>query len=140
MEQIALNHIIQKLDEELNQLKSKRESSIIQAETAAGICQLALDEIRKLVIKNGFKSEEEEIHFFKFEKPKVLSKYIYYVKLFEIESHRYNAASKFQIKYLNQFSKDLHKYLGVNNQFCQYYWGNKTTLDKFYFLRENSNY
>lgn len=34
----------------------------------------------------------------------------------------------------------MHKYLNDNIQFCQYYWGNKTSLDKFYFLRENSNY
>lgn len=140
MDAKTLTEIIRKLDEELTQLKSKQQSSLINAETAVGICQLALDQLRKLVIKNGFDTEEEEIHFFKYVKPKVLGKYIYYVQLFEIESHRYNAAPKFQIKYLNQFSKDLHKYLEENIQFCQYYWGDKTKLDKFYFLRENSNY
>ena len=140
MKRQALKQIIQNLDDELFRIDRKSTSILIYAETAAGFCQLALDEIRKLVIKNGFESEHEEIHFFKYIKPKVLGKYIYYVQLFEIESHRYNASSKFQIKYLNQISKDLHKYLNDNIQFCQYYWGNKTSLDKFYFLRENSNY
>ena len=140
MEKSILKKIINKLDEELTNLDSLQKSPIIYAETATGICQMALDEIRKLVIKAGFKSEQEEIHFFKHIKPKVLGKYIYYVQLFEIESHRFNASTKFQIKYLNQVSKDLHKYLNDNIQFCQYYWGNKTSLDKFYFLRENSNY
>ena len=140
MDAKTLNQIIQKMDEELLQLKSQPKSLLIEAETAAGVCQLALDEIRKLVIKNGFESEAGEIHFFKNVKPKILSRYIYYVQLFEIESHRYNASTKFQIKYLNQTLKQLHQYLDENIQFCQYYWGNKTNLDKFYFLRENSNY
>ena len=116
MEAKTLNQIIQKVDEELHQLQSKRESSLIYAETAVGFCQLAIDELRKLVIKNGFETEEEEIHFFKHVKPKVLGKYIYYVQLFEIESHRHNAAPKFQIKYLNQLSKDLHKYMEDNRK------------------------
>lgn len=140
MKKQILGEIIDQLDEKLLQLNLQKQSVLIHAETAAGICQLALDEIRKLIIKNGFESEQEEINFFKYIKPKVLGKYIYYVQLFEIESHRYNASTKFQIKYLNQISKDLHKYLNDNIQFCQYYWGNKTSLDKFYFLRENSNY
>ena len=140
MEAQDLENIINQLDEKLSQFNLQKQSILIHAETAAGFCQLALDEIRKLIIKNGFESEQEEINFFKYIKPKVLGKYIYYVQLFEIESHRYNASTKFQIKYLNQISKDLHKYLNDNIQFCQYYWGNKTSLDKFYFLRENSNY
>lgn len=140
MNQQALKQIIQKLDDELSRLNLKSPSVLIQAEAAAGVCQLALDEIRKLVIKNGFESEEEEILFFKHTKPKVLSKYIYYVQLFEIESYRYQASTKFQIKYLNQTQKELHKYLNNNIQFCQYYWGDKTTLDNLYFLRVNSNY
>lgn len=45
-----------------------------------------------------------------------------------------------QIKYLNRLSKDLRMYMEDNIQFCQYYWGKITSLDKFYFLRENSNY
>lgn len=114
MEKSIVDNIIEQLDEKLSQLKLEKQSVLIHEETAAGICQLALDEIRKLVIKNGFESEQEEIHFFKYVKPKVLGKYIYYVQLFEIESHRFNASTKFQIKYLNQISKDLHKYLNDN--------------------------
>ena len=102
MKKQILGEIIDQLDEKLLQLNLQKQSVLIHAETAAGICQLALDEIRKLIIKNGFESEQEEINFFKYIKPKVLGKYIYYVQLFEIESHRYNASTRFQIKYLNQ--------------------------------------
>lgn len=79
----------------LSQNNLQKQSILIQTETAAGLCQHGLDELRKLVIKNGFDSEQEEIHFFKNIKPKVRGKYIYYVQLFQIESHRYNASTKF---------------------------------------------
>lgn len=138
MDHRALEQIIARLNEELDLLKSRNQNPLIQTETAAGICQVALDEIRKLVINYDFDSEEEEIYFYKFIKPMVLSKYIYFVKLLEIESHRFNASVKFQIKYMNHYLKELQKYLDVNVQFCQYYWGNKTNLDKLYFLRKNS--
>ena len=140
MNDLALDEIIKKLDEELKLLKSQSLDTIIFTEKAAGICWFALIEIRKRIIKNGFQNLEEEIHFFKQIKPEVFSKYLYYYKLFEIESHRHNASKKYQIKILNQILKDLHKFLEDNRQFCQYHWGDKKYLDNLYFVREKSNY
>ncbi len=96
--------------------------------------------MRKTIIKNGFQNEEEKIHFFKHVKPKVFSKYIFYYKLFEIESYRHKASKKFQIKYLNQVLNELHKYFEENMAFCQYHWGNKKYMDHLYFVRDKSNY
>ena len=140
MNDLALEEIIQKLDEELKLLKSQAQNIIVFTEKAAGTCWFALLEIRKLIIKNGFQNQEEEIYFFKQIKPEVFSKYLYYYKLFEIESHRHNASKKYQIKILNQILKDLHKFLEDNRQFCQYHWGDKKYLDNLYFVREKSNY
>jgi len=41
-------------------LDLKSPNVLIQAEVAAGVCQLTPDKIRKLVIKHGFEIEEEE--------------------------------------------------------------------------------
>lgn len=136
----TLNLIIHKLENELNQLKSKSLEVLIFSEIAAGICWISLIEIRKLIIKNGFQNKEEEIHFFKHVKPKVFSNFIYHIKLFEIESHRNKAARKYQIKYLNHILKELHKFFEENKQFCQYYWQNYQYMDHLYFVREKSNY
>ena len=64
MDSKTLNQIIQKLDEELSKLDLNLPVVLIQTEAVAGFCQLAFDEIRKSVVKNGFESEEEEIPFF----------------------------------------------------------------------------
>jgi hypothetical protein len=59
--------------------------------------------------------------------------------LIEIESQRYNALPQYQVKYLNQSLAVLHRYLRDKTEFCRYYHGGKTYLDKLYFLRENSH-
>ena len=140
MDAKTLNKIIHELDENLAKLEAEPQNLLVYYESAAGLCWLALNEMRKLVIKNGFQNQQAEIQFFKHIKPKVFSKYIYYYKLFEIESYRHNASKKFQIKYLNQVLKNMHRYLEENMQFCQYHWGNKKYMDHLYFVRDKSNY
>ncbi len=55
MDAKTLNQIIQKLGEELKILNSKSENLLIHYEKAAGICWAALNDLRKLVIKQGFR-------------------------------------------------------------------------------------
>ncbi len=47
----------------LTHLKNKKQDILIFSESAAGSCWVALTEIRKIIIKNGFKNQEEEIDF-----------------------------------------------------------------------------
>jgi len=140
MDAKTLSKIIHELDEKLAKLETEPQNLLVYYESAAGLCWLALNEMRKLVIKNGFQNQYEEVKFFKHIKPKVFGKYIYYYKLFEIESLRHNASKKFQIKYLNQVLKSMHRYLEENMQFCQYHWSNKKYMDHLYFIRDKSNY
>lgn len=140
MENNIIQTIIQKLDDDLAHLKNKKQDILIFSESAAGSCWFALTEIRKIIIKNGFQNQEEEIDFFKHTKPKIYGMYLYYLKLFHIESHRSKASKKYQVKHLNQILKELHQFLDNNMQFCQYYWNNKTYMDHIYFVRDKINY
>lgn len=74
MDAKTFTEIIRELDDDLNHLHSKPQDLLVHYESAAGLCWLALNKMRKLVIKNGFQNQEEEIHFFKRVKPKVFSK------------------------------------------------------------------
>lgn len=136
----VIQTIKQKLDDDLIRLKSKKQNTLIFSESAAGSCWHALTEIRKIIIKNGFQNQEEEIDFFKHKKPKIYGMYLYYHKLFQIESHRSKASKKYQVKHLNQILKELHLFFDNNMQFCQYHWGNKTYMDQIYFVRDKINY
>jgi hypothetical protein len=106
MENNLIQAIIQRLDDDLIHLKNKKQDILLFSESATNSCWIALTEIRKIIIKNGFQNQEEEIDFFKHTKPKIYGINLYYLKLFQIESHRSKASKKYQVKHLNQILKN----------------------------------
>jgi hypothetical protein len=134
----TLEGIIQQLDDELSTIKMQLTNTIEISEKAIKTVLQTLFKIKDQVIKYGFLSNDDEILFFKHIKPKVLSKLIYYMKLLEIESHRYNYIEKYQIKYLNKNLKKLHHYIGSQYELKQYMVCGKKYMDELYFLRINN--
>ena len=128
-------NILKELDSSLEQLESETDEILIKAEKGIQISKTALVQIRDRTVKNKFKSKADEIIFFKHQKPKVYSKLIYYVKLFNIESKRPRGSSKSQKKYLDYEIRKLQDYFNDNLEFYQYYRRSGTSLDSQYFLR-----
>lgn len=58
------------------------------------------DELRKYISAYKFANEAEEINFFKEQKPEVLSKYLYYNKIYVIESKYPTGSDVAQREYL----------------------------------------
>ncbi|MCB0461137.1 MAG: RteC domain-containing protein [Flavobacteriaceae bacterium] len=127
--------IIKKLDTQLEQLESENDDVLLKAEKGVNISKDVLEQLRKSVSDKQFKSKELEIYFFKNVKPHVISKLIYYVKLFNIESKRPRGSSKSQIKYFNNEIDKLQQYFNDNLEFYQYYRRGAMFLDNQYFLR-----
>jgi hypothetical protein len=61
MENNLIQAIIRRLDDDLLHLKNKKQDILIFSESAAGSCWVAVTEIRKIIIKNDFHNQEEEI-------------------------------------------------------------------------------
>lgn len=99
--------------------------------------QLRLDELRGKIIEYEFSSQEEEIVFFKELKPQVLSKQLYYNKIYCIESKFPTASNEAAKRYLNNQLHSLEYYFNRHLDFYQYYRSGSTVYDKFYFVRGN---
>ncbi|MFD1615156.1 RteC domain-containing protein [Gelatiniphilus marinus] len=127
--------IVEGLDSHLEFLETETEDILIKAEEGIKIAKKALLQLRKVVINKELKSKDNEIYIFKTIKPKVYSKLIYYVKLFNIESKRPRGSSKSQKKYLDYEIKKLQDYFNDNLEFYQYYRRSETSLDCQYFIR-----
>ena len=127
--------IIVDLDEKLVELKSGRYHILVQSEKAVAICNLALIQMRDLVIKNGFENQQDEIEFFKKVKPKVYSQLIYHNQIFKIESKRPNSSDKVQRKFLVGELDKIQIFLNDNLEFYQYHRCNSNFLDDHYFMR-----
>ena len=97
--------------------------------------QKILEELRRKVSGSQFETKEEEILFFKEQKPEVLSKLLYFNKLFQIESKFPNGSDKIVIEYLNNELDNLTYFFNRNLDFYQYYPSKSTMCDEYYFIR-----
>lgn len=131
--------LILELEEKLQFLETETDEILSYAEKGMGISKAYLSKFRKLVIHNGFTNEEDECYFFKKIKPHALSKLIYYVKLFNIESKRPRSSRKSQKRFFRAEIDKLQNYLNENLEFYHYYRRGSTNLDQHFFLRRKAN-
>ena len=128
-------YILKKLDNNLDILEIEEEDILVKAEKGIKLSKQTLKTIRSIIIDYEFETKLEEILFFKCTKPKIYSKLIYYVKLFNIESKRPRGSNKSQVKYLNSNIEKLQTYFNDNLDFYHYYRREATVFDEQYFLR-----
>jgi len=127
--------ILKKLDYELNILEIEEEDILMRAEKGIKLAKQTLKKVRSIIVDYEFKTKLDEISFFKCTKPKIYSKLIYYVKLFNIEGKRPRGSNKSQVKYLNNYIEKLQTYFNDNLDFYHYYRREATVFDEQYFLR-----
>ncbi len=128
-------NIVTELEEEINLLSLDIVDQIFLAEK---IIEISIDKIAKLkkfVAETGFGNQEEEIYFFKFLKPKVISKLVYYNAIYKIETKKPYGSDKILKKYLNNEIGKLKRFFDNNLEFYKYYRTNSTYLDLKYFVR-----
>lgn len=123
------------LEEQLAFIAQETSTATKQAELSVPVCLKALDGLKKLVQKQGFKSEKNEIFFFKCLKPKIASKLIYHIQVFNIETGRPSGTKKQQKKYFEKQLKAINRFTENNLDLCQYYRSDSTYLDEKYFTR-----
>jgi hypothetical protein len=129
--------IILDLENDLSRMKEVSENVPEQMEYAIGLCKVALDRMRKLVIQEGFADQKSEIYFFKRIKPAVYSKLLYYRSVFEIESNRHEVDKKGLKKYFQQEMDKVKGYMDQHQVKVQYYKCGFKHLDEKYFVRGN---
>ncbi len=132
-------NLISEFETKLETLESRTQDILYKAETGITHTEKCIKTLRKRVVEKGFRSLAEEIRFFKHIKPQILSKLIYYAKLFSIESKRPRSSAKFQKKYLNDQINKLQVYFNDNLEFYHYYRRGASTLDEQYFVRGKSD-
>jgi len=95
-----------------------------------------LSEVKVFVLKRGFKNKEEEIHFFKYLKPTIVAKLVYYNAVYKIETKKPTEAKAIK-KYLKVELKKLKRFFNNNLDFYKYYRTGNSSLDDRLFLRGN---
>lgn len=125
-----------RLEIAIKDLEIETDCSIQRIEAVIHLIVECLSEVKENILKKGFRNNEAEIQFFKFQKPIIVSKLIYYNSIYKIETRKPYGAKSIK-KYLNKELKKLKRYFDNNLDFYKYYRTNNTSLDEKLFVRGN---
>lgn len=132
------SQVISDLSMNLKKIDDCSEMILVQVELAIGHCKKALEQIRELVIQEGFPDQESEIYFFKKLKPAVNSKLLYYLGIFDIQSKLPSGNQQCHILYYKKKMKEQLQFVKVHQAEVQYFQCGFCHFDKSYFTRASS--
>ncbi|WP_223713154.1 RteC domain-containing protein [Niabella beijingensis] len=125
---------MEELEEEIKELTYEQGNVLASSEKAVELILHKTSELKEYVLKTGFKNVQEEIHFFKYQKPAIIAKLIYHNAIYKIEARKPYGAKPIR-KYLNKELKKLKRFFDNNLDFYKYYRSNNSFLDENFFVR-----
>ncbi len=122
---------------EINAIDESEPDPVIRSERCAGVAGKALLTLKQTVLQKEFNTATEEIHFFKFIKPKFYAQLLYHQYLYGFESRKPVGAGGGLKKYIKKKLKQLNEFFEEHADLYQYLRQRKTYLDQQGFLRAN---
>lgn len=125
---------IAKLEKDIEELTISSVNWLNTCEQVINVILKCLEDVKEAVLANGFSSINDEIHFFKYQKPVIVSKLIYYNSIYKIETRRPYGNKRIR-KYFTKELKKLKKFFDNNIDFYKYYRSNNSFVDEKIFVR-----
>ncbi|RAV28755.1 RteC domain-containing protein [Sinomicrobium soli] len=127
-----------KLETAIQEIVSEADCPTKSIEAVIQLIITSLSDLKDFILKKDFKNTEEEIYFFKYQKPLIVSKLIYYNAIYKIETRKPYGVKRTR-KYLNKELKKLKRFFDNNLDFYKYYRSNNSFLDECLFVRGKHN-
>lgn len=127
--------ILSQIDSEIDKIDLYGYDIIETSLSMVHCLQNILADLRKELQTYVFPSKEEEIFFFKTQKPELLGRLLYFYKIYRIETQCPTGSNEVVKHYLNKELDSLTYFFNRNLDFYQYYRSNSTMYDEYYFLR-----
>lgn len=134
-----IQHILDECKLALDEVNEKNLKEFSNVEKGIKISRKYLQQLRVVLRKRNFINKENEILFFKKQKPFIYGQLKFYAKLYKYLMQKPRGTAKSKRSYLDTEIKKLQEYYYYNSEFIKYYRQNATFLDEFYFLRGNDN-
>lgn len=126
---------LDEIEKQIKLIERDEKNEITKSTRILKFLESNLGELKKFIVKYDFKSEEEEILFFKEIKPKIVSKLIHYMSVYKIEINRPKGSCSTIETYLLTELDMLKHFFDCNIEMYHYYRTGGTHFDKIYFLR-----
>jgi hypothetical protein len=139
----SLHKIIDDVSQYESKIVNEASGSLDEALKMISYLQEVLISLKASVTKEGFKSEWEEINFFRNVKPGILGKLIYYNKVYRIECACPLGSGKIYRNYFSNQIKELKQEFEehiFNSEFYRYYRSGRNDRDQTFFRLGNINF
>ena len=97
--------------------------------------QAVLNDLRTKIQSYVFSTKEDEILFFKTQKPEILGRLLFFYKIYRLETKCPNGSNDVIRSYINRELDNLTYFFNRNLDFYQYYRSHSTIYDEYYFIR-----
>ena len=117
-----------------------RNDQIQEIEYNLNLTQTVVSDLRSLIELHEFKSEKEEMQFFKNIKPLFSSSLIYWGNILNLHLHKPIGGESILRKYYKRKLKNLKAFFETHSGLYEYLRGNYDYLDSLYFLRSSRKF
>ncbi len=132
---VKIYKLLSELNEQLNFINLEIDNESTRCERAIEVILKTIEALKNVISKTKFKTNTEEIIFFKEIKPQFTSKLIYYNAIYKIEMKKPNGGTRIVKKYYNNELIKLKAFFDNELEFYKYYRSGSVYLDHKYFLR-----
>ena len=101
--------------------------------------QTVLSDLRTKIQTYVFPTKEDEILFFKVQKPEILGRLLFFYKIYRIETQCPNGSDEVIKGYISRELDNLTYFFNRNLAFYQYYRSHSILYDEYYFVRGKSD-
>ncbi|MCG2459454.1 RteC domain-containing protein [Flavobacteriaceae bacterium F89] len=133
---MKLRSLSEELAQDLDEIKLQYEDILERAYRSIEVCRNLLSTLKKEILKDGFETIQEEIHFFKITKQIPLVQLIYFSEIHSFEIQFPKADKKSQRKCLKRKIEKLNRFFLYNLDFGRYVDSGATHFDKEYYTRD----
>ena len=130
-----LEDMLSKIDLEIDEIDLYDYDIIETSLSMIHKLQAILNDLRIKMQTYVFPTKEDEILFFKTQKPELLGRLLFFYKIYRIETQCPTGSNEIIRLYLNNELGSLTYFFNRNLDFYQYYRSHSTVHDELYFLR-----
>lgn len=134
-----IDTLLKRYISKINSINQNNLTNFSNVERGIKISRKYLQELRVIVRDNKFQTIEDEINFFKKQKPFIYSRLKFYAKAYNYLLEKPAGSNKVQRNFIDAQLKKLQDNYKKNLDFVKYYREKDTTLDHYYFVRGNDN-
>lgn len=127
--------LLEKLEEELKLINLEEDDILKKSERSFHVTLKTIEKLKQKATNSRLTTQDDEIYFFKEVKPQFVSKLIYHISVFNMESNKPHGSIDVKRKYYNNELDKLKKYFDNNLEFYRYYRTHSNYLDHKYFIR-----